>query len=113
MGGALGRLLELQGGVAGRERGVGHVGTGEASSKPAWLNQACASGPKPATRALLRIKTNICVACCVCWGLVFFWRLKIGASQRPCGDSSPRPPRPTPRCARPGLVLWGLCQVLT
>lgn len=95
-------------GVARKECRVGHVGTGEAPSEPARLSQACASGPKPATRALLRIKTNICVACCVCWSLAFFSRLKIGASQRPCGISSPFPLSPRPparRWAGPGLEL--------
>lgn len=78
-----------QGGDRRRARWLGRAGTGQPSPEPARLSQACAAGPKPATRALLRIRTNICVACCVCWGLVFFSRLKIGASRVPAGIPAP------------------------
>lgn len=84
---------------------AGACGDRRASSEPAWPSQACAAGPKPATRALLRIKTNICVAC-MCWGLVFFSRLKIGASGSLRG-SLPHPP------GGPSLALRVSCQVLT
>ena len=78
-----------QGGGRRRARWLGRAGTGQPSPEPARLSQACAAGPKPATQALLRIRTNICVACCVCWGLVFFSRLKIGASRVPAGIPAP------------------------
>lgn len=95
VGGDPGSLRERQDGGRRKECRVGRVGTGEPPSEPARLSRACASGPRPATRALLRIKTNICVACCVYWRLAFFSRLKIGASPRdvlPLLCPSPRPP---------------------
>ena len=86
-----------QGGSGVRSGGRGACGDRRAFPELAWLSQACAAGPRPAAQALLRIKTYICAACCVCWGLVFFSRLKIGASPTPAGV-------PAPPATGPGLA---------
>ena len=78
-----------QGGSGVQAGGCGACGDRRAFPEPAWLSQACAAGPRPAAQALLRIKTNICAACCVWWGLVFFSRLKIGASPTLAGVPAP------------------------
>lgn len=71
---------------------------------------------RPQTRHPSPFKNKNKYLCCMLCVLGFSFLLEaknrcLSASLR--GFLPPPPPRPTPRCARPGLALWGSCQVLT
>lgn len=110
-GGDPGRLLEWQGGVAWKECWVGHVGTDEAPSEPVWLSQACASGPKPTTPSPFKNK-NKYLGCMLC-ALGFSFLLKAKNRHLSASLWGFLCRRQAWHCARPGLALWVLRQVLT